>query len=277
VKIVCFIGSDFPLIYFVNRINREYPVSLVVIEKGVISSNNIFSKIKKHGAISSLNVLKSKIFKRKPLIFDYDTIFGNKWQSLDKNIEYLEVDSINSKIVLNRLKEIKPDLILDHGTSIVKDHLLDTSKLALNLHWGLSPYYRGVHCTDWALINWDPYNIGVTIHRLTQDIDGGDVLVQRRAEIKVNDTVHSINMRLTYLGTELILEVINKLINDEFLNFKKQDFSMGYLTYQRQWNSLLAEEILYIERNNLIELMLNKPSRVEKMPIVEFNEYTTEN
>jgi folate-dependent phosphoribosylglycinamide formyltransferase PurN len=275
VKIVCFIRPDSPLVYFVNRINREYPVSLVVIEKEVISSNNIFSKIKKHGVIGSLNILKSKILKRKSVTFDYNVIFGNKWQSLDKNIAYLEADSINSEIVLNRLKEIKPDLILDHGTSIVKDHLLDTSKLALNLHWGLSPYYRGVHCTDWALINWDPYNIGVTIHRLTKDIDGGDVLVQRRAEIKANDTVHSINMRLTYLGTDLILEAINKLINNESLNFEKQDFSMGYLTYKRQWNCLLGKEILHIERNNLIELMLNKPSRVEKMPIVEFKKYTS--
>ena len=88
-----------------------------------------------------------------------------------------------------------------------------TSDLALNLHWGLSPYYRGTHCTGWALINWDPYNIGVTIHKLTQRIDGGSILAQKRAVIKPGDTVNSINMQLTQLGTELVIKIIDKIVS----------------------------------------------------------------
>ena len=50
---------------------------------------------------------------------------------------------------------------------------------------------------------------------------------------------------------------------------KKQNFSLGYLTYLRQWNYLLDKEIEYIERNNLIELMIKKPSRDVELPIIE--------
>ncbi len=268
-KIVCLIKSSPPLIYFVNKINSKHKVALVVVEKEKINPSNILSKVRKRGIAGSFNILKKRIVKKDSRVSDYNAIFDNKWQALDKDIPYLETNSINSEIVCNRLREFKPDLVLDHGTSIVKDHILATSKLALNLHWGLSPYYRGTYCTDWALINWDPNNIGVTIHKLAKDIDGGSILAQRRAEIKSNDTIHSINMQLTYLGTELILEAIDKLNNGEHLNFEKQDFSLGYLTYIRQWNYLLDKEIEYIERNNLIDLMIKKPSRDVKLPIVE--------
>lgn len=268
-KIVCLIRPEPPLIYFVNRINSTHKIALVVLEKKKMNSNSIFSKFKKHGMLRSFKILRNKMIKRKDGVADFATFFGNKWQALDDNIPCLEIDSVNSEVVYERLKGDNPDLILDHGTSIVKNHILETSKLALNLHWGLSPYYRGTHCTEWALINWDPYNIGVTIHKLTKDIDGGHILAQKRATIKSDDTVHSINMQLTYLGTELILEIINKLRNDEHLEFEKQNFSLGYLTYTKQWNTLLDKEVECIEKNNLIALMLKKPSRVEKLPIVE--------
>jgi methionyl-tRNA formyltransferase len=267
-KIVCLIRSNPPLIYFANRINSEHPITEVIIEKPSIVSRSTFSKVKKHGFRGSFDILRRKFLQKKNQTDDYNVWFANKWQALDKTIPYSETDNINSDIVSIRLKEINPDLILDHGTSIVKDHILHNAKLALNLHWGISPYYRGTHCTDWALINWDPYNIGVTIHKLTKVIDGGDILAQRRVEIKPDDTLHSINMQLTYLGTKLILEAINKLDNGESLSFEKQDLSLGYLTYLRQWNHLLDKQIQYIEKNNLIEIMLNKPSRYDKLPII---------
>lgn len=188
---------------------------------------------------------------------------------MDEDLSIVETENINSDVVDKRLKEIKPDLILDHGTSIVKDDILANAPLALNLHWGLSPYYRGTHCTNWALINWDPYNIGVTIHKLTKNIDGGNILAQERAKITSNDTVKSINMQLTYLGTELIVQAINKLKNGKQLGYAGQDFSLGYLFLNRQWNPLLNEYLQQIQQEQVMELMLKKPARSEKLPIVE--------
>lgn len=268
-KIVCLIRPDPPLLYFANRINSDHQVALVVLEKPKVTPSNLLTKVKKHGIGQSVSIIKNRVFNKSRRIANYNTFFNTAWQTLDKDIPHLYVDSINSKVVHDRLKEIEPDLIVDHGTSLVKDHILETSKLALNLHWGLSPYYRGTHCTEWALINWDPRNIGVTIHKLTKDIDGGSILAQKRAVIKPDDTLHSINMQLTYLGTELITEAIGRLKNGENLRFEKQDFSLGYLTYLRQWNHVLDKEIEYIEKNNLIDVMLKKPSREMELPIIE--------
>lgn len=268
-KIVCLIKSAPPLFYFANRINSKHKIALTIVEKPSLSPSNIIQKVKKNGVAMSLFILRNRILRKKNKVLDYNKYFGDQWHKIDSTIPCLETENINSDVVYERLRTIKPDLIIDHGTSLVKDHILETSELALNLHWGLSPYYRGTHCTEWALINWDPKNIGVTIHKLTKEIDGGSILAQARADIQPTDTLHSINMQLTYRGTELMLKAIDKISKgDKNLHFAKQDFSLGYLTFIRQWNYLLDREIEYIEKNNLIGLMLKKPSRQVELPIV---------
>ena len=276
-KIVCLIQLRSPLIYFVNRINERYEISLVVVEppstkKSLIASTKrLIARIKQNGISSTIEAIRygDGVLKEKRYISHYNKYFHDKWESIDNNIPILKVEDINSQIVYERLKEERPDLILDHGTPIVKDHILETSDLALNLHWGLSPYYRGSYCTEWALIHWDPYNIGVTIHKLTRIIDGGDILAQKRAMIKPGDTVNSINMQLTQLGTELVIKAIDRIESGEQLQFKKQDYSLGFLIFTRQWGKYLRKQIEHIERNNLIEQMLKKPARKHELPIVD--------
>lgn len=262
-NIVCLIRASAPTVYFVNKIHSFYPISEVIVE-----SPSIISKIKKHGVKKSLIILIKKIINKKDLLEIYRYWFSDQWRSINKNIKITYVENINSDIVFERVKKIKTDLLLDHGTSIVKKYIIEQAGLALNLHWGLSPYYRGTHCTDWALINWDINNIGVTIHKLVRDIDGGDILAQDRAAIKDNDTLDSINCQLTFLGTELILKIINKLKNNERLYYVKQDYSLGFMTCLRQWTPMLDKQVKYIEDNKLIENMLSKPARKEKMPII---------
>ena len=41
---------------------------------------------------------------------------------------------------------------------------------------GIAPYYRGVDCNFWALYDNNPHLVGSTIHYLSNNIDGGDIL-----------------------------------------------------------------------------------------------------
>ena len=266
-KIVCLIRPGAPLYYFVNELNTEYPITEVIIEKPKLKNKNLFIRLKKIGLFGLIKIFKNRFSKITHDKKIYNKWFSNKWKDLNKEISYVEVENINSEIVQKRLKDIKPDLILDHGTSIVKHQILKHSRLSLNLHWGLSPYYRGTHCTEWALINWDINNIGVTIHNLTKYIDGGEIYAQERAKIKEEDTVLSINMQLTFLGVKLIKKIIKDIKNRRQLSFDKQDYSKGFITYHRQWNPLLQKQIEFIEKNHIIKEMLINPSRKEFLPI----------
>lgn len=270
-KVICLIRPEAPLIYFVNKINEQHKVSLVILEISSVKKR-LIAKIKSYGIIGVIDALRNRILnktKQKQYASDYNKHFHDKWKQIDSDIPILKVKDINSQTVYGRLKAESPDLMLDHGTSLVKDNIAKTSNLALNLHWGLSPYYRGAHCTEWALTNWDPYNIGVTIHKLTKIIDGGSIWAQKRAIIKPGDTINSINMQLTQLGAELVIKAIDKIESGQQLQFEKQDYSLGFLAVNRQWTKCLGKQSEYIERNNLIEVMLKKPARKQKLPIVE--------
>ena len=270
-KVICLIRQEPPLIYFANRINQNHSIALAVIEQSP-DNESILSKIRARGLFGAIDAAKNRILNISGRGM-YNTIhvnyFEDQWQFISKDMPVLHVDDINSQKVYDRLMYEKPDLILDHGTSIVKNHILEIADLSLNLHWGLSPYYRGTYCTDWALINWDPYNIGVTIHKLSRIIDGGSILAQKRAVIRPDDTVPSINLQLTKLGTDLIIRIIEKIERGESLQFFKQDLSAGYLIRNIQWSSLMQKQIDNIMKNNLLASMLKKPSRKQKLPIID--------
>ncbi|WP_417390949.1 formyltransferase family protein [Gimesia sp.] len=95
------------------------------------------------------------------------------------------VKSLSMKLGdLNRLKmeTLRPALQSDYyvvfGSSFIKadlcDFLVDHS--ALNIHMGVSPYYRGSSCNFWALQDGRPDYVGATIHLLSKGLDSGPML-----------------------------------------------------------------------------------------------------
>jgi folate-dependent phosphoribosylglycinamide formyltransferase PurN len=55
--------------------------------------------------------------------------------------------SVNAPAVADRLRELRPELVLVYGTGLVRQGVLGAAGCTiLNLHTGLSPYYRGVSC-----------------------------------------------------------------------------------------------------------------------------------
>jgi folate-dependent phosphoribosylglycinamide formyltransferase PurN len=274
-KIITLIRPHPPLFYFANTIHRRQPLALVVVEAGSRPWwSSVQERLREWMAPRSRGIehcrLPQKPIRRRHAA-DYRRIFGDAWQALDRDIPILVVPKINAPQVVARLSAEKADVLLDHGTSIVGREVLATAPLALNVHWGLSPYYRGTHCTEWALMNWDPYNIGVTIHQLTQRIDGGGIVAQRRIDVAANDSVHSLNMRLTQAGTALMLQVLDQLERGLDLPCRQQDLAQGLLTLNRQWSRALRRHVRSIERRGMIARMLQSPARKARLPIVEFN------
>lgn len=70
------------------------------------------------------------------------------------------------------------DAYIIFGASFIKGPLCDflVGHGAVNLHMGLSPYYRGSACNFWALYDGRPDLVGATIHRLSRGLDSGPIL-----------------------------------------------------------------------------------------------------
>lgn len=68
------------------------------------------------------------------------------------------------------------------GSSFIRGWLADTlvNRRAINIHMGLSPYYRGTACNFWALYDDRPAFVGATVHLLSRGLDNGPILFHVR-------------------------------------------------------------------------------------------------
>jgi hypothetical protein len=84
-----------------------------------------------------------------------------------------------SLVDLSSFKEaLRADLFVVFGASYIKGPLADAliERRALNIHMGVSPYYRGSACNFWALRDGRPDLVGATVHRLSKGLDSGPML-----------------------------------------------------------------------------------------------------
>lgn len=117
------------------------------------------------------------------------------------------------------LQNTEPDLIVvsAYGPPFLGPELLKLPRFGcLNLHPSLLPKYRGASPIPWAILNGEK-ETGVTIIRLSEKIDQGDILAQAKTEIEAQDTTLSLTKKLADLGAELLVKTVNLLPSGQVL------------------------------------------------------------
>jgi folate-dependent phosphoribosylglycinamide formyltransferase PurN len=113
------------------------------------------------------------------------------------NPVFIPKGAINDAHWVQETVSLEPDLIAAYGCSIIREPLLSAfPRRFLNVHLGLSPYYRGGGTNFWPLVNGEPEYVGVTFMYIDAGIDTGEVIHQMRARIFPGDTIHQIGHRL---------------------------------------------------------------------------------
>ena len=125
-------------------------------------------------------------------------------------------------------------IVVVYGTRIAPPWIYKGAFQTINVHWGLSPYYRGILCTDWAVLNQDLRNIGFTLHELSGEIDGGQIITQGRVDVREGDTIGSITTRLHDMAKSALLRAV-AAAQHERLTSVPQDLSMGKNYRSQDW------------------------------------------
>ena len=70
------------------------------------------------------------------------------------------------------------DRFIVFGASYIKGPLVEllVSRGAINIHMGVSPFYRGSSTNFWAMYDHRPKYVGATIHQLSTGLDSGPIL-----------------------------------------------------------------------------------------------------
>ncbi len=124
--------------------------------------------------------------------------FGNSQvDKTKKNIEIfpIKLGEINDYTLETLSSYLKSNFYLVFGSSYIKGSLVDflIKKKTLNIHMGISPYYRGSDCNFWALYDGNPQLVGATIHLLSKGLDSGPILYHALSELKSNPFEYSMS------------------------------------------------------------------------------------
>jgi methionyl-tRNA formyltransferase len=119
---------------------------------------------------------------------------------------------------VDRVAACEPDFIVVNSYSmILRPQLLATAgKMAVNVHGGLLPQYRGANVTEWALIGEEAES-GVTVHVMDAGIDTGPILGQKKVPLHFTDTWVDARARINDVTEQLLADLLPRLFANDVL------------------------------------------------------------
>ena len=201
-----------------------------------------------------------------------DTVFGHRWKEIETPTSIVEIYDRDWKAAQAELQSDPPDLLLVFGTGLIPASVTEIAKLGcINIHTGLSPHYRGQNCTHFPILNEDFENIGVTVHVVRKEIDGGEILIQKRPEICSGDNEFTLIKKNERLGAEIYADIIRRMAFGERFVPQGQPKDVGLLLMNRALTHGHKSLVRDLIRGGAIERYLLRQSlgKVRPKPIVE--------
>jgi len=149
-------------------------------------------------------------------IYDYIDIKHNRFYSIKRaaqknNIPFYAVKNINSTESYNLLNLLKPDYLVSIAApQVFKKRIIDLAHHTVNIHGAKLPQYQGMMPGYWVLAKGEK-NTGVTMHYIDENIDHGEIILQKEIEIAPNETFHSMQTKIALIGGLVIIEGIINL------------------------------------------------------------------
>jgi len=131
------------------------------------------------------------------------------------------------------IDRMKPDLLLSYGIGKLTQETLSHARgHRWNIHGGLVPFYRGAGPHFWPSYLLEPQMTGVTLHDLTEAIDGGAVVHQCVGELVRGDGIHELSCRTTARFAAELPEVLARTFDGRLKPLSPQK------TTGRLWRSV---------------------------------------
>jgi methionyl-tRNA formyltransferase len=189
--------------------------------------NNNFSVV----AVFSIP-LKFEISYSKHEIKNYNYADLNKIAKRN-GIDFYRVKSSSGIIkYCKTIRNNSPDVILVAGWYYMVPRLI--RKIAKYGAWGLHasllPSYRGGAPLVWSMINGDK-ETGVTLFRLDNGVDSGDIIAQGSFPINFKDSIVDVYRKATSVSKRIILNAIK---NIEKIEFQPQTENFNIIYPQRE-------------------------------------------
>jgi methionyl-tRNA formyltransferase len=127
------------------------------------------------------------------------------------------------------LKSFDPDLLViaAYGRILPNDVLTAARIMPINVHTSLLPKFRGASPVEGAILAGES-ETGVTIMRVTERMDAGPILLQRKIPLGSEDTQGSLKAKLAELGGSALLEALTLLRRSQLVETAQDETLATY-------------------------------------------------
>ncbi len=169
-------------------------------------------------------------------------------------------DILSDKRTFELLRSIKADLfvVISYGKILSRNVLAIPKLYSINLHGSLLPKYRGAAPINWAIINGED-KTGVTVLKMTEKVDAGDILSSREVDIGINDTAGNLEDALSNAGAGLLLDTINLIEQGEVVFSPQNETESSYAPKLKKSDGLIDWRMSAYRIHNMVRGMMPRP------------------
>ena len=191
-KLILFSG-DHPRHLFVNKEVMKYFDNILVI---VMQREELLPQ-----PSNDLNPHDKNLFKKhfENRLRIESQIYGNLNAHdvfRNHNPTFINPDELNSELIADKVKKFQADFCFIFGVGLILDPVIEELPAdKINLHLGLSPWYKGAATLFWPFYHLKPQFCGSTFHQITKQADAGEIIHQCVPELFLGDTIHGVGAR----------------------------------------------------------------------------------
>ncbi|KJV69610.1 methionyl-tRNA formyltransferase [Candidatus Neoehrlichia procyonis] len=130
------------------------------------------------------------------------------------NIDVYTPSSLRSNGEIEKIRDMNPDVIVvvAYGLILPKQLLSIPKYECINIHPSLLPRWRGAAPMQHTILCGDIMT-GVTIIKVSELLDAGDILLQESVAVDVEDNIDTLSCKLSCIGSKLVINVLNNIDN----------------------------------------------------------------
>jgi len=135
-----------------------------------------------------------------------------KTLAVERGVQVFHPEDINDPGSVSTVSGLSPDalVVAAYGQRLGREMLDAPRLMTVNVHPSLLPRWRGAAPVPWAIMSGDR-ETGVTIMRMVEEMDAGEILAQESTPIGSDETAGELEARLARLSGPLLLRALRDL------------------------------------------------------------------
>lgn len=149
--------------------------------------------------------------------------------ALEHGLPIFQPTNLKSEEFVKQVTELQPDVILVIAFRMLPKVIWQIPTYGtINIHGSLLPQYRGAAPIHWAVVNGEP-KTGVTSFYINEEIDTGNIILQKTVDIANTDTTGIVYEKLMKLAANLSVETIEYITTQPHVSTPQAAITSGNL------------------------------------------------